>query len=883
MTVESFLGGRVSLHAGDCLDQIKLIPDASIDSVVTDPPYALVSITKRFGKAGSAPVVVPEGKSGAYARASAGFMGKAWDVGDRAFAVEFWAEVYRVLKPGGHVLAFGGTRTVHRLTCAIEDAGFEIRDMAAWMYGCLDEQTEAATKDGVKPYHKIKAGDPVLCYDVKTGEYSYQPVLEVVEYDYADTAFRIVGDFGEQVVSRNHRCIIERGGREAFQLAEACEREARVPVLESLSELQQSLHDADERAGCSQQNVRFGMREGADRRSELGLMGFGGSCRANDHLRGLSDAGLEAECVAQEGHDSDVQFCLQRGSARRSLEGSRQQGAGDVASRLGGGAGDPDDRGQQSGMEGWPDVPQPEGGVCQSADQVCALSDDLRLNGAEGRVRDGTPLGGCEVDRSPSDPRRGGASHQSQRDGQCSGEPDAVCNERSAQGVRAWRGHRSAVVRVVPFHYVGKVWCLRVPTGAFVAVRNGVAFPTGNSGFPKSHDVSKGIDKRRDDRASVLAVTSTMADAADLWGITRADVDAQMGTSDMGGWWLSRLQHRCQCPRWDQWLKLKPLLNLNDELDAEVWRLNGRKGTPGQDWLEREVTGEVTEWNDRSNYALTSADGLRRDKASSAAARQWEGWGTALKPAMEPITMARKPLAGTVAENVLAHGTGALHIAACRVGDEERTAAFTSLAPCKGNRLGHADTAEARRGTQGAPKTYVGRWPANVILDGSSEVTSAFPEAPGQQRAVGPEHGAKTSVNVFGDYGARDHFGPRGDSGSAARFFYNAKADSDDRIGSKHPTVKPVDLMRYLVRLVTPPGGVVLDPFAGTGTTGEAAYREGFSAVLIEREDEYRADIARRMELVLAGPDQRRHAIIKAKGRPDDLTGTLFAMPEAAE
>ncbi|MFH7191320.1 hypothetical protein ACHWGL_30930, partial [Klebsiella pneumoniae] len=98
----------------DCLDRIRDIPDSSIDSVVTDPPYALVSITKRFGKPGSAPCVVPEGRSGAYARASAGFMGKAWDTGDRAFAVEFWAEVYRVLKPGGHVLAFGGTRTVHR-------------------------------------------------------------------------------------------------------------------------------------------------------------------------------------------------------------------------------------------------------------------------------------------------------------------------------------------------------------------------------------------------------------------------------------------------------------------------------------------------------------------------------------------------------------------------------------------------------------------------------------------------------------------------------------------------------------------------------------------------------------------------------------------------
>ncbi|WP_084526915.1 DNA methyltransferase [Kaistia soli] len=128
-----FLGGRVTLHPGDCREMIRRIPDASIDSVVTDPPYALVSIGKRFGKEGAAPS--KPGKTGAYARASAGFMGKAWDTGETAFAEEFWAEVLRVLKPGGHVVAFGGTRSYHRLACAIEDAGFEIRDQLAWCYG----------------------------------------------------------------------------------------------------------------------------------------------------------------------------------------------------------------------------------------------------------------------------------------------------------------------------------------------------------------------------------------------------------------------------------------------------------------------------------------------------------------------------------------------------------------------------------------------------------------------------------------------------------------------------------------------------------------------------------------------------------------------------
>ena len=122
-----------------------------------------------------------------------------------------------------------------------------------------------------------------------------------------------------------------------------------------------------------------------------------------------------------------------------------------------------------------------------------------------------------------------------------------------------------------------------------------------------------------------------------------------------------------------------------------------------------------------------------------------------------------------------------------------------------------------------------------------------------------------------------------GDAGSAARFFYADKADDGDRLGSKHPTVKPLDLMQWLVRLVTPPGGTVLDLFAGTGTTGEAAFREGFSAVLIEREADYQADIRRRMGLCLAGPEERRRETIKAKGNAPDPEGLFAWGGEAVE
>jgi site-specific DNA-methyltransferase (adenine-specific) len=246
-----------------------------------------------------------------------------------------------------------------------------------------------------------------------------------------------------------------------------------------------------------------------------------------------------------------------------------------------------------------------------------------------------------------------------------------------------------------------------------------------------------------------------------------------------------------------------------------------------------------------------------------------DGWGTALKPAWEPICLARKPLIGTVAANVLEHGTGAINIDGCRVAGE-----FKSGWSSSGSKAGENTCMSGPNYARDPkPDNASGRWPANLLHDGSDEVVAAFPDAPGQQRATGPEF--DRNANVYGKFAGVTPAEPRGDSGSAARFFYTSKADADDRIGSKHPTVKPVDLMQWLVRLVTPKGGLVLDPFAGTGTTGEAAWREGMSAVLIEREAEYQDDIRRRMKLALAGPDEKKRESLKARGLVEDA-GPLF-------
>lgn len=255
----------------------------------------------------------------------------------------------------------------------------------------------------------------------------------------------------------------------------------------------------------------------------------------------------------------------------------------------------------------------------------------------------------------------------------------------------------------------------------------------------------------------------------------------------------------------------------------------------------------------------------------------WEGWGTALKPAHEPIVVARKPLVGTVAANVLAHGTGALNIDGCRVAGESTLRSAGA---------GTGDRSQWRTGNEaGVHGSDVGRWPANVFHDGSDEVLAAFPDAPGQMVDASSSSSSRKTQNVYGamrrgrgeeasadsdnegEVGFKMKPGARRlDEGSAARFFYCAKTSRDDRHeglpspgpqfskgstlrdaekldtnrkGNFHPTVKPTDLMRYLCRLVTPPGGLVLDHFMGSGSTGKAAVLEGFSFIGIDLDPEH--------------------------------------------
>jgi len=231
---------------------------------------------------------------------------------------------------------------------------------------------------------------------------------------------------------------------------------------------------------------------------------------------------------------------------------------------------------------------------------------------------------------------------------------------------------------------------------------------------------------------------------------------------------------------------------------------------------------------------------------ATADAKEWEGWGTALKPAHEPIVMARKPLIGTVADNVLSHGVGGINIDGCRVGKTGGGTLCTDrdeTGTCKGHPTSNRSLGG---GVMRHSKSEVtGRFPANFIHDGSDEVLQLFPDSKGG--AFPKKSNVPTGRHYEGGWGAVDN-GVRTEmgDGSAARFFYCAKASKKDRNAggaNNHPTVKPTELMRYLCRLVTPPNGTVLDPFTGSGSTGKAATLEGFNFIGIEQSAEY-AEIA---------------------------------------
>ena len=936
---------RAFVFHGDCLEEMKSLPDESIDAIVTDPPYGLA------------------------------FMGKKWDHG--VPGVPFWAEALRVAKPGAHLLAFGGTRTFHRLAVAIEDAGWEVRDCLSWLYGCLDESSEALTRTGWKRGVDLTPADEVFQWDSETGRLSWEHPAEVICKPYSGPMCRIKNRHTDQLLTPNHRVYakIRRHSRHAvpeqYEVVEARDVSARSAAWQVTLPM----------AG-----VYGGTSTGPDA-SLAYLVGWW-----------LTDAWKHGDGKAVMFSQAKPETLAKLRAALAPFAPSEYVKAakklahndehtfyvtGEIAARL---------------RKDFPDRKLTWDVLDWSVQARRGLFDGL-------------------MDGDGSQPNKQHTHTFWSKDAERRDVFLALC---VSLGMRAYVGEKDCVFvskkwdttqvqakhRPKPIQYEGMVWCVRVPSGAFVARRNGRPFITGNSGFPKSLDVSKAIDKAAGVEREVVGVNPNFRDP---------------------------------------------------EKNAE----------------------HHARWN-----AMSGSGNLT--VAATDAARQWSGWGTALKPAWEPVIVARKPLVGTVAANVQAHGTGALNIDGTRIATDE---SLNGGAYAKVGGRTESPSIHGGSGMNVPGKTVgaefvqpPGRWPANVMLDeeldpvlclrdseleplfrsvyaGFDSVHSVWrpvggaavaaqavavlhtallrrvvereqigrepPHAreaaqrgsdredvestegarvggsesehmegrpvqvarvhdaggvcvvPGGPRIGGSDGGARSRVRAgtsagdgtaagapttgrggcasperaqigqqtgesgvdgrggaqagsrFGGGGTsastgddrrpafcvaesdvpavwREYFvesgrlirtgsaamldaqtgdlgkssgtqrttsaswlGSRvkaedkaigfGDTGGASRFFYTSKASKKERLlpdGTQHthPTTKPIKLMQWLVRLVTPPDGVVLDPFCGSGTTAVAALREGFSIVAIEREEQYVGWIKQRVEAELASP-----------------------------
>lgn len=394
------------------------------------------------------------------------------------------------------------------------------------------------------------------------------------------------------------------------------------------------------------------------------------------------------------------------------------------------------------------------------------------------------------------------------------------------------------------------------------------------SGFPKSHDVSKAIDKM-DAAEEQQARRYRFTEWVRSTGVTSKQIDEATGTN-MGGHYTTPASQPAVMTR----KHLESCRHLFGKIPEWIEREADIRSVESRNMAAREVIGQSdngiaggTGKHAGAEKAYGFSASFNVTTPATEAAKQWQGWGTALKPAFEPFILARKPLDGTVANNVQRHGCGGLNVDGCRVGTIPPMPRNAIKKIIRGGKF-HASAESETEMSHYNPTS--GRWPANVIHDGSDEAVGVFPET----HAAGTYREGSRAGNTFNkrqDSG-KDKQRPAIDNGgSASRFFYCAKASPSEReeglngledvkAGSyklrtdahsdrndlttaprtnNHPTVKPVDLMKYLCRLITPPGGLILDPFCGSGSTGVAAMREGFNFIGIELNADY-AEIARR-------------------------------------
>ena len=417
-------------------------------------------------------------------------------------------------------------------------------------------------------------------------------------------------------------------------------------------------------------------------------------------------------------------------------------------------------------------------------------------------------------------------------------------------------------------------------------IRDMIAWVYG-SGFPKSHNISKAIDKhseKPETNEKIIELKTQLIEMFDQCGLTKKKIDEKCGFRASNYLTLPSETKKYDpwvniLPSHDKWKIIKEVIGAKDDLDIDALYND----------IEREVIGTQTKARSTSGKsALPTVGGdviyetWEITASATDAAKQWEGWGTALKPALEPITVARKPLEEkTVAKNVLKYGTGGINIDASRV---ETNQEITNHSRGKDSAISKGKYGDSKeQETHQTQGQKLGRFPANLIHDGSEEVTELFPDTKSRSNKGSSNKTGKTG-EVYGKYtgelecGASANHDPIGIEASAARFFYVPKTSKKDRndglenftpkatassefrpnhaekadngedgnpygrwtpTQNNHPTVKPTDLMRYLVTMVTPKGGTTLDPFMGSGSTGRGAKLGGFNFIGIELDENY--------------------------------------------
>ena len=761
-----FHGGRVTLHHGDCMDVLARLPANSIDSIVTDPPYHLASVVKRFGAEGAVPAKDYRGErpnaTGAYARASRGFMGK-----------------------------------------------------------CYHPDTEVLTRRGWKRIGLVETGENVATLDPVTRDLVWQPVGQTHHYPFDGDLIAINHRSASQLVTPNHSVVISLDGGEslttrradslprAFHLfAQANPTRGKRDVFE----IEVTRPYGKDRAETRVERRSF---DAEDFFRFFGMwLGDGCTvCRADDHP--AND--FIAFTVSKRRKIAAIQESLFALGVRHTMTRERHKRATFYVYDFAllewlRPLGDAREKYIPAELFEW------DSEVLEHLYQGLIDTDGHRLKSGYGeqyhtsskRLADDFQRLCLHTGRSCIITRI--EPHPVMIQGILVNAGESFACSVLQPGKRLYGEHSDTSSNIIKREqYVGHVVCLGVAEHHILYTRlNGRPVWSGNSWDGGD------IAFRPETWAEVLRVLKpggylvAFSATRNCHRMVCAIEDAGFEVRDSLYWMFGT--------------GFPKSLDIAKAVESTV-TMGGssmtqmRRRNMGADYRAHPLAGTPGYGDGRmSRGADTDHDYKNARPVTAEEALTWYGWGTALKPAIEPICFARKPVEGTVAQNVLKHGVGGINIDGCRVPvdasvDDPRLGGVGTWGTGAMAKNVYGDFAGRTVGS-----SALGRWPANVLHDGSEEVVSLFPSSNG--------------------------------GGSAARFFYSAKASKEDRAGSAHPTVKPIALMRWLVRLITPPGGVVLDPFAGTGTTGQAAIAEGCSAVLIEREDEYRADIERRMNAI---------------------------------